>query len=165
MKPIGIGADYAGADLKTALQERLVSLGYDVEDYGAGPDYPDVAIAVAEAVARGNHDRAILVCGTGIGMAIAANKIPGVRAAQLTDSYSAERARKSNNAQIASFGSRVITVDVALDLLSHWLSSEFEGGRSAPKVAKLDALDASRGAGRLETTHGAVHPQDITGSR
>ena len=99
-----------------ALKERLVAMlresGVEVADYGAAAgeetDYPDVRSTVAEAVARGEHDRAILICGTGIGMAIAANKVPGVYAAQVHDAYSAERARKSNNAQVMTLGARVV---------------------------------------------------------
>lgn len=98
---IGVGSDDAALDLKGVLVEHLKELGYEVEDYGLkeGDDYPDVAVEVAEAVARGEHDRAILCCGTGLGMSITANKVPGVRAAQCHDVYSAERARKSNNAR------------------------------------------------------------------
>jgi ribose 5-phosphate isomerase B len=84
----------------------------------------------------------LLVCGTGLGMAIAANKVPGVRAATAHDPYSAERARKSNDAQVLTMGARVIAPEAAEKVLDHWLEAEFEGGRSAPKVAKLEALDA-----------------------
>jgi ribose 5-phosphate isomerase B len=100
-----------------------------------------VAAEVAEAVARGEHDRAVLVCGTGLGMAIAANKVPGVRAATAHDPYSAERARKSNNAQVLTMGARVIAPEAAEKVLDHWLTAEFEPGPSSPKVAKLEALD------------------------
>lgn len=109
MAAIGIGADDAALELKQTLADHLKELGYEVKDYSpsseeeaqrAGVDYTDVAVEVAEAVACGEHDRAILVCGTGIGMSVTANKIPGVRAAQRHDVFSAERARKSNNAQI-----------------------------------------------------------------
>ncbi|HET7479678.1 MAG TPA: RpiB/LacA/LacB family sugar-phosphate isomerase, partial [Rubrobacteraceae bacterium] len=105
MGVIAIGADDAALELKQTLAEHLKELGHEVKDYSpaskeeaesAGVDYPDVAVEVAEAVARGDHDRAILVCGTGIGMSITANKVPGVRAAQCHDVFSAERARKSN---------------------------------------------------------------------
>jgi ribose 5-phosphate isomerase B len=144
MPAIAVGADDAGAPLKERLAAYLAERGYQVKDYGngAGQDYPDVAAEVAEAVARGEHDRALLVCGTGLGMAIAANKVPGVRAATAHDPYSAERARKSNDAQVLTMGARVIAPEAAEKVLDHWLEAEFEGGRSAPKVAKLDALDA-----------------------
>ena len=114
-----------------------------MKDFGNGDeqDYPDVAAAVAEAVARNEFQRAVLICGTGLGMAITANKIPGVRAATVHDAYSAERARKSNDAQIITMGSRVIAPQAAEKVLDHWLASEFEGGRSAPKVEKMKAID------------------------
>jgi ribose 5-phosphate isomerase B len=142
--PIAVGADEAGAPLKEHLVEYLEQHGYAVEDYGNGTeqDYPDVAAHVAEAVSKGEHDRALLVCGTGLGMAITANKIPGVRAATAHDAYSAERARKSNDAQVLTMGARVIAPQAAEKVLDHWLESEFEGGGSAPKVEKMEEIDA-----------------------
>ena len=143
MKKIGIGADDAALDLKAALIERLQERGYEVEDYGIkeGADYPDVAVEVAEAVARGEPDRAILCCGTGLGMSITANKVPGVRAAQCHDVYSAERARKSNNAQVLTMGQRVIGPEAAKTVMDAWLDSEFAGGSSAKKVEKMEEID------------------------
>jgi len=143
MASIGVGADDAGAPLKDHLVKYLQDLGYEVQDYGTEPyeDYPDVASAVAEAVADGAHDRALLVCGTGLGMAITANKVPGVRAATAHDPYSAERARKSNDAQVLTMGARVIAPEAAEKVLDHWLASEFEGGRSTTKVEKMKAVD------------------------
>jgi ribose 5-phosphate isomerase B len=96
---------------------------------------------VALAVAHGECERGILVCGTGIGMAIAANKVPGVRAAQAHDVYSAERARKSNDAQVITLGAQVIGSELAKMIIAAWLPAEFSGGRSAPKVEKLKDLD------------------------
>jgi ribose 5-phosphate isomerase B len=144
MGSIAVGADDAGAPLKERLADYLRRQGYQVEDFGNGEgvDYPDVAAAVAEAVARGRHDRALLVCGTGLGMAITANKVPGVRAVTAHDAYSAERARKSNDAQVLTMGARVIAPEAAEMVLEHWLASEFEGGRSAPKVDKMNQVDA-----------------------
>jgi ribose 5-phosphate isomerase B len=146
---IAIGSDEAGYPLRERVERHLRALGYQVDDYGSTSsddkmDYPDVAVAVAQRVARGDYGRAILVCGTGIGMAIAANKVPGVRAAQAADTYSAERARKSNNAQVLALGSRTLGQESALSIVDHWLASEYEGGRSAPKVAKLEDLDRGR---------------------
>ncbi len=140
---IGIGSDDAALELKGTLVERLKELGYEVEDYGIkeGADYPDVAVEVAEAVARGEHERAILCCGTGLGMSITANKVPGVRAAQCHDVYSAERARKSNNAQVLTMGQRVIGPEAAKTVLDAWLASEFAGGSSAKKVEKMEEID------------------------
>jgi ribose 5-phosphate isomerase B len=144
MGSIAVGADDAGAPLKERLADYLRRQGYQVEDFGNGEgvDYPDVAAAVAEAVARGRHDRALLVCGTGLGMAITANKVPGVRAATAHDPYSAERARKSNDAQVLTMGARVIAPEAAEKVLDHWLASEFEGGRSTAKVDKMKQVDA-----------------------
>jgi ribose 5-phosphate isomerase B len=146
-KPVAIGSDEAGYRLKGLLIGVLQQEGLEVADFGCHSedpvDYPDVAFEVAQAVARGEHDRAILICGTGIGMSIAANKVPGVRAAQAHDPYSAERARKSNDAQVLCLGSRVVAPEVAAILVDHWLESEFQGGDSARKVAKIDALDAA----------------------
>lgn len=145
---IAIGADHLGFPLKEAVREHLESLGHEAVDYGVHEtspiDYPDVAIEVARAVADGTFDRAILVCGTGIGMAITANKVQGVRAASVADPYSAERARKSNNAQVLCLGARVVAPHVATIIVDHWLASEFQGGDSARKVAKIDALDEAR---------------------
>jgi ribose 5-phosphate isomerase B len=144
MQPIAIGADDAGAPLKQHLARYLQDNGYEVQDFGdgEGQDYPDVASAVAGAVAEGRHDRALLICGTGLGMAITANKVPGVRAATAHDPYSAERARKSNDAQVLTMGARVIAPHAAEKVLEHWLASEFEGGGSAAKVEKMKAVDA-----------------------
>jgi ribose 5-phosphate isomerase B len=141
---IAVGADEAGAPLKEHLASYLRQRGYQVRDYGNGTglDYPDVAAEVAEAVARGEHDRALLVCGTGLGMAITANKVPGIRAATAHDPYSAERARKSNDAQVLTMGARVIAPQAAEKVLDHWLASEFEGGPSAAKVDKVKQVDA-----------------------
>ena len=145
---IAIGADHLGLPLKETVKAHLIELGHDVVDYGVldetPVDYPDVAIQVARDVAAGAFGRAILVCGTGIGMAITANKVPGVRAASVTDPYSAERARKSNDAQVLCLGSRVVGPALADLLVDHWLASEFQGGGSARKVAKIDALDRGR---------------------
>lgn len=142
---IAIGSDEAGFDLKEILKEYLRGRGIDFEDLGpAAKDpvlYPEVAARVAEAIRDGAFDRGILVCGTGIGMAIAANKVPGIRAACCHDSYSAERARKSNDAQVITMGARVIGPELAKTILAAWLASDFAGGGSAPKVAAIDQLD------------------------
>jgi ribose 5-phosphate isomerase B len=143
---VAVGADHLGLPLKDVVKAHLEAGGHEVVDYGVNAttpvDYPDVAIEVAEAVAAGTFDRAILVCGTGIGMSITANKVPGVRAANVADPYSAERARKSNDAQVLCLGSRVVAPEVARIIVDHWLASEFQGGESARKVAKMNALDA-----------------------
>lgn len=144
-----MGADVNGLGLKDVLKEHMVELGHEVADFSTPEvneevDYPDVAQEVAQAVADEQFERAVLICGTGIGMSIVANKVPGVRAANVSDPYSAERARKSNDAQVLCLGSFVIGKEVALLLIDHWLDSEFQGGRSARKVAKIAAIDAPR---------------------
>lgn len=144
-KAIAVGSDDVGFPLRIVVERHLRELGYEVDTYGSDSaddaiDYPDVAVDVARRVKAGLYERAILVCGTGIGMAIAANKVRGVRAAQAADAYSAERARKSNNAQVLTLGSRTLGSEHAIVIVDHWLESEFEG-KSSRKVAKLDALD------------------------
>ena len=145
---IAIGCDELGLALKTTLVEYLrgqTIVPAEVVDFGVftpeAVDYPDIAVAVAEAVSRGEAERAILICGTGIGMCITANKVPGIRAALAHDVYSAERARKSNNAQILTLGAVVIGPEAAKKIVEAWLPSDFVGGRSARKVAKIDAVD------------------------
>ena len=154
MQSIAVGADEAGAPLKEHLAKYLEEHGYDVKDYGNGTDqdYPDVAAAVAEAVSHGEHDRALLVCGTGLGMAITANKVPGVRAVTAHDPYSAERARKSNDAQVIAMGARVIAPQAAEKVLDHWLESDFEGGGSTKKVEKMDEIDERFRGERTQST-------------
>ena len=146
---ICLGSDESGFELKETIKDYLMKQELvpieQVEDMGVHDlepvDYPDIALKVAEAIAAGTCDRGILVCGTGIGMAIAANKVPGVRAAQVNDPYSAERARKSNNAQVITFGALTTGKSVALSLLRTWLGSEFQGGRSTRKVDKINEID------------------------
>jgi ribose 5-phosphate isomerase B len=154
MQPIAVGADEAGAPLKEHLAQYLQEHGYDIKDYGNGTeqDYPDVAAHVAEAVSNGKHERALLVCGTGLGMAITANKIPGVRAVTAHDPYSAERARKSNDAQVLAMGARVIAPEAAEKVLDHWLESEFQGGGSTAKVEKMDKIDEQFRGQRSQST-------------
>lgn len=149
-KTIVMGSDHLGYSLKEELKAYIIALGHVVVDIGTDNaddpiDYPDVAVALARRVKHGEFDRGILICGTGIGMAMTANKIPGVRAAAAHDTYSAERARRSNDAQVLTLGSQVVGPAVARNIIDHWLVSEFDGGRSAPKVAKIKALDQAKG--------------------
>jgi len=138
---IAIGSDEAGFELKQILKQALVDRGLEVEDFGTHDTrpvlYPDIAFAAAQSVIDGRNDRAVLLCGTGIGMAISANKVPGIRAAQCHDTYSAERARKSNDAQVITMGARVIGPELAKTILHAWLDSEFEPARSGAKVARI----------------------------
>ena len=146
MKPIAVGSDDAGFPLKEILKGWLEEQGYEVQDFGAFSldpvDYPDVAVEVARAIAAGRYERGVLICGTGIGMSITANKVRGVRAALAHDTYSAERARKSNDAQILTMGSRVIGPELAKRVLAAWLDAEFAGGPSKRKVEKIKRLDS-----------------------
>jgi len=127
------------------LKEHIQAQGHACDDLGTlthdPVDYPDIALRVAEDIASGKHERGILICGTGIGMAIVANKVPGVRAAQVSDVYQAERARKSSDAQIMTLGAQVVGSELAKMLVDAWLRSEYAGGRSAPKVDKIKAID------------------------
>ncbi|QYN44193.1 ribose 5-phosphate isomerase B [Gilliamella sp. ESL0441] len=146
MKPIAIGADDAAFEFRNSIVEYLNNQCIEIIDYSSdkqshNPLYPDVAHAVACSIKAGKHERGILICGTGIGVAIAANKVPGIRAAQCHDIFSAERARKSNNAQIMTMGARVIGIELAKKLVQAWLQSEFEGGGSTPKVERINYYD------------------------
>ena len=151
---VAIGSDDAGFALKEILREHLQRGDIDLHDFGvtaavpSDVDYPDVAHAVAQAVAAGQEDLAILVCGTGIGMAITANKVPGIRAAQAHDVYSAERARKSNDAQVLTLGARVIGSELAKMIADAFLAADFAGGGSTRKVEKMKSIDAAYRADR-----------------
>ena len=138
---IAVGCDEAAFELKQVILEALKADGHEVEDFGtfdAKPVlYPDIAFAAAQSIVDGRNDRGVLLCGTGIGMAISANKVPGIRAAQAHDTYSAERAKKSNDAQIITMGARVIGPELAKSILRAWLASEFEPARSGPKVDRI----------------------------
>ena len=142
---VAIGCDENGYEMKEAIKAHLTELGVEYEDMGCEKDekvlYPEIARRVAVSIMEGKHERGILICGTGLGMAITANKIPGVRAATCHDVYSAERARKSNDAQIITFGAQVIGTVLANKLVDAWLDSEFAGGRSQPKVDLMDEID------------------------
>jgi len=143
---IAIGCDEAAYNLKMEIIKHLEKQGgIELVDFGAMAGdivlYPDVAYAVADAVAANEFERGILVCGTGIGMAICANKVPGIRAAVCHDPFSAERARKSNNSQILCMGERVIGVELAKYIVDIWLKCDFAGGGSAPKVERINELE------------------------
>ncbi|MGA2762725.1 MAG: RpiB/LacA/LacB family sugar-phosphate isomerase [Spirochaetia bacterium] len=143
---IAIGCDPNASDLKDTIKKHCAELGHEVKDYGSGdPIYANTAIRVAQDVAAGKQDRGILFCGTGIGVSIAANKVPGAYAALVSDPYSAERARKSNNANIMCMGAFTIGVEVAKMLVSIWLSSDYTpGGRSDPKIRRISDYEKER---------------------
>jgi ribose 5-phosphate isomerase B len=139
------GSDHAGLTLKTHLVERLRARGFEIEDLGthdgSSVDYPDFAVAVANAVAEGRADRGLLVCGTGQGMAMTANRVPGVRAAVVADTFSARATRAHNDANVLCLGQRVLGSGLAEDIVDAFLTTPFEGGRHAGRVGKMMALD------------------------
>lgn len=138
---IAIASDHAGYELKTVLKEDLADMGYAVLDLGAdGPesvDYPDYAYALSAAIGGGRARRGVLVCGSGIGISIAANRHQGIRAALVHDALGAQMARQHNDANVICFGGRMIGPDVARDCLKQFLETGFEGGRHAGRVDKL----------------------------
>lgn len=142
MKHIIVGGDHAGIGLKRALVEVLDAKGFAVEDIGthdeASTDYPDYARRVASKVANGDAPLGLLVCGSGVGMSIAANRHPGVRAVVCSEPYSATMARRHNDANVLCLGARVVGSGLAEEILEVFLSTEFEGGRHARRVAKID---------------------------
>ena len=142
---LALGADHAGVGLKRDVKRFLDELHVDYEDFGTNNedsvDYPDIAELVAEGVARGTFDRGILICGTGIGMAIAANKVPGVRAAPVTDLESARLAREHNDANVLALGARILPRERALELVRTFLDTPFAGGRHARRIRKITALE------------------------
>ena len=142
---IAVAADHAGLEMKRSLVEALMNWGYHVEDLGPGTtdpvDYPDYAEAVALRVSNGNADFGVLVCGTGIGMSITANKFPNVRAALLYDDYAAKYSRMHNDANVAAFGARTMKVEAAIARLKIFLSEAFEKGRHERRVKKIGGIE------------------------
>ncbi|MBI2886448.1 MAG: ribose 5-phosphate isomerase B [Chloroflexi bacterium] len=142
---IALGSDHAGFQLKQVVIEVLQELGYEYTDFGcfdaAAVDYPDIARPVAEAVGAATYQRAILVCGTGAGMAIAANKVRGIRAVVANDIFTAHQAREHLDAHILCLGERIIGPGVAREVVQSFLAAEFEGGRHARRVAKVEAIE------------------------
>ncbi len=143
---IALGGDSAGKPLVDVIEAHLKSLGkHDVNNMSKSGFYADLSAEVANAVLDGKADRAILCCGTGIGVCISANKVPGIRAALTHDTYSAERAAKSNNAQIITMGARVIGPELAKAIVDTWLASDFDPkGASAANVEAVNKLDAKK---------------------
>ncbi len=141
-----IGADHGGFRLKEAVKRHLLALGHEMHDVGThdgetSVDYPDYALPVARAVVKGEYDYGIVICGTGIGISIAANKVRGARAALCTDPYMARMARAHNDANILALGGRVVGEGLALDIVDAFLAGAYEGGRHARRVAKIAALE------------------------
>jgi len=142
---IAIGADHGGYQLKGEILTFLKDKGYDVKDFGTyeeqSCDYADYSIQVAESVATKEFDFGILVCGTGIGIGIAANKVPGIRAALCSDTFSAHATREHNDANILTIGQRVVGVGLALDIVDTFLTSKFEGDRHIKRIDKITAIE------------------------
>lgn len=146
---IAIGCDHGGLSLKKTIIKHLESKGIQLKDFGTNDttscDYPDYAVQVAEAVANNEFDRGILVCGTGIGMSIAANKVPGIRAAHCTDTFSAKATRQHNNANIICLGERITGPGLALDIVDAYLEAEFEGDRHIRRINKITEIEKKYG--------------------
>ena len=143
---IALGSDHGGFQLKETIKAWLLENGYAVEDMGTNDeqscDYPDFGKAVALEVAGGKVDKGILVCGTGIGISISANKIKGIRAALCGDTFSARMCRMHNDANILALGQRVTGPGLALDIVDIWLNTAFEGGRHANRIEKIAQIEA-----------------------
>lgn len=139
---IALGSDHAGLELKREVMKYLEEKGLEYKDYGTytadSCDYPIYGKAVGKAVSSGECEKGILICGTGLGISIAANKIPGVRAACCSDCFSAEMSRRHNDSNILAFGARVVGSGLALKIVECWLNTEFEGGRHARRVAMIE---------------------------
>lgn len=147
---VAIGCDHGGLDLKETVISVLKEMGLEYEDFGTydrnSVDYPDFAAKVGEAVASGQCQQGILICGTGIGMSIAANKIPGIRAAVCNEVYSAKMARAHNNANVLCLGARVVGPGVAAEIVKAFLTGAFEEGRHARRVEKIALLEGGKKA-------------------
>jgi len=144
---IAVGTDHAGFPLKGPTIAELESLGHEVLDLGTDSteavDYPDYAQAVGEAIMRGEADRGVVLCGSGVGGCVAANKVPGVRAATCHDTFSAHQGVEDDDANVLCMGARVLGETKCLELADLWLQTPFEGGRHARRVGKIDALDGA----------------------
>ena len=142
---IVVGSDHGGFGLKTAIKELLIERGITVEDLGTdngnSVDYPDFGEKVAREVSAGKAEKGILICGTGIGMSIVANKFPGVRAALVTDPFMARMAKEHNNANILVLGERVLAESDAREIVATWLDAAFEGGRHQGRLDKIASLE------------------------
>lgn len=145
---VAVGSDHGGLQLKETVMSTLQTLHIEVEDMGTydqtSCDYPDFALRVAEAVASGKCEQGVLICGTGIGMSIAANKVPGIRAALCNEVFSARMARAHNDANILCIGARVVGPGVASEIVSAYFAGAFEGGRHAGRLEKIAVMDARR---------------------
>ncbi len=142
---IAIGSDHAGYGLKTEIIDYLKAKGYQLKDLGtyndSSVDYPDFGVAVAETVISGECEKGIIICGTGLGISISANKVPGIRAALCTDSYMARMSREHNDANILALGARVVGSGLAMDIIDTWLNSEFLEGKHKARIDKISEIE------------------------
>jgi len=145
---IAIGSDHGGFELKQSIAAHLQETGVKFHDFGIfcneSADYPDIAVQVAEAVARGEFDKGLLFCGTGVGISIAANKVPGIRAANCHDVFSAQMSREHNDANILAMGGRVVGPGLAAMIVDVWLKTEFAGGRHGRRIGKIADYEKKR---------------------
>lgn len=143
---LAMGCDHAGLNLKNHLVQWLQNQGHSVKDFGVyntqSMDYPDIAATVAQSVAKGDYQRGILVCGSGIGVSIAANKIAGIRAVPCQDTISARLSRQHNDTNVLTLGERLTTSMIAEEIVTVWLQTEFEAGRHCQRVDKITALES-----------------------
>ena len=143
---IGFGCDHAAVDLKNELKEHLAAQGYSCVDFGSNDpqekdNYPQRGQAVAEALIRGEIDKGVLICGTGVGISLSANKVPGIRAAVCSEPYTAKMSVRHNNANIIALGARVVGSELAKDIVDAFFSAEFEGGRHAMRVDMITDIE------------------------
>ena len=142
---IAIGCDHAGFNVKQKIMEHLTKKGYEFKDYGTydlnSCDYPDYALKVANAVAKNECEKGIIVCGTGIGVSIVANKVKGIRCAHCTDTFSAKACREHNDANVITFGDRISGIGVILDCVDLFLTTDFAGGRHSKRVDKIKQIE------------------------
>ena len=142
---IVVGSDHAAYELKEAIKEKLIGEGHEVIDVGCDStesvDYPKYGHAVGRAVASGEAERGIAVCGSGIGISIACNKVPGIRAALCTSVEMAEMCRRHNNANVVCMGARMISQELAFDIIDEWMTTDFEGGKHLRRINEIEDLD------------------------
>jgi ribose 5-phosphate isomerase B len=142
---IAIASDHGGLHIKEEVKALLEDIGFEYEDFGCSctdsVDYPDYALPVAEKVVKGEFDRGILICGTGIGMSIAANKVKGIRCALVHDTFSAKATRQHNDSNILTMGERVVGAGLAREIVKTWLETEFEGGRHERRIEKIADIE------------------------
>jgi len=142
---IAIGSDHGGFELKEEIKTHLQNKGFEIKDFGTNSkdscDYPEYALEVSEAIAKGDYERGILICGTGIGISISANKVPGIRCALVGDCFSAKATRQHNDSNVLALGGRVLGPGLALEIVDIWIATEFEGGRHQARIDKINEIE------------------------